>query len=343
MTTTEQYQVKSSIPTWTLERFLRAEEDKKGASGELTELIASISVAVKIISNIVSTAGFKGLYGYTSSDNASGDTTAILDRESDEVLIQYLKSSRHFGLMVSEEQEQVISAGENSKGAKYVVAFDPLDGSSNIGSNIPVGTIFSIWRKKDRNSEANEDDFLQTGRNLVAAGYSVYGSKTSFVYSVGSGVHDFTLDPTIGEFLLTDANVKIPEKAKIYSINESTYHSWNPSVQRFINELKDLDDKGNPKSAARYVGSLVADFDRNLKKGGIFLYPGTAKHPRGKLRLLYEVIPLSFICEQAGGRAVDGEQECLDIMPKGIHDRAPLIVGSKLAVDRFMELQKEHG
>jgi fructose-1,6-bisphosphatase I len=343
MSTNSPYQTKSSIPTWTLERFLRVEENKKGASGELTELIAAISVAVKIISNIVATAGFKGLYGYTDSDNSSGETTAILDREADEVLIQYLKSSGHFGLMVSEEQEEVVEAGVDSKDAKYIVAFDPLDGSSNIGSNIPVGTIFSVWKKKDKNSPTTINDFLQTGRKVVAAGYSVYGSKTSFVYSVGSGVHDFTLDPTIGEFLLTDPDVRIPEKAKIYSINESTYHSWNPGVQRFINELKDLDDKGNPKSAARYVGSLVADFDRNLKKGGIFLYPGTAKHPRGKLRLLYEVIPLSFICEQAGGMSVDGYQNCLDIMPEGIHDRAPLIVGSSDAVKRFMQLQKEHG
>lgn len=333
----------SNIPTWTLERFLRAEEKKRGATGELTELIASISVAVKIISNIVATAGFKGLYGYTSSNNASGETTAILDREADEVLIQYLTSSGHFGLLVSEEQEEAVPTGADSKGSKYVVAFDPLDGSSNIGSNIPVGTIFSIWRKKDIHEDACTEDFLQTGREVVAAGYSVYGSKTSFVYSVGNGVHDFTLDPTVGEFLLTDSDVKIPETGKIYSINESTYHSWNPCVQRFVNEMKELDDKGDPKCAARYVGSLVADFDRNLKKGGIFLYPGTAKHPRGKLRLLYEVIPLSFICEQAGGMACDGQHPCLDIVPAQIHDRAPLIVGSKKLVERFLQLQQLHG
>ena len=333
----------SSIPTWTLERFLRAKEKEKAGSGELTELIASISVAVKILANIVATAGFKGLHGYTETTNASGEITAALDREADEVFIQFLSASGHFGLIVSEEQDEPVATGHDASGAKYVVAFDPLDGSSNIGSNIPVGSIFSIWKKRDRNAEADVSDFMQTGRHLVAAGYSVYGSKTTFVYSVGNGVHDFTLDPTIGEFLLTNESVKIPEKGKIYSVNESTYHSWSPAVQRFVNELKVLDDKGDPMCAARYVGSLVADFDRNLKKGGIFLYPGTAKHPRGKLRLLYEVIPLSFICEQAGGMAVDGQQPILDLMPTAIHDRAPMIVGSKREVTRFMELMKEHG
>lgn len=333
----------STIPTWTLERFLRAQEKTHGGSGELTELIASISVAVKILANIVATAGFKGLHGYTETVNASGDVTAALDREADEVFVKFLSSSGHFGLLVSEEQDEPVPTGSNATGAKYVVAFDPLDGSSNIGSNIPVGSIFSIWKKRDPNAPAALSDFMQTGRTLVAAGYSVYGSKTSFVYSTGHGVHDFTLDPTIGEFLLTNPKVEIPEKGKIYSVNESTYHSWSPSVQRFINELKVLDDQGNPRCAARYVGSLVADFDRNLKKGGIFIYPGTAKHPRGKLRLLYEVIPLSFICEQAGGMAVDGKQAVLDIVPSAIHERAPMIVGSKREVSLFMDIMKEHG
>lgn len=329
----------SSIPTWTLNRFLRSRERDKGGSGELTELIMSISVGVKIISQIVATAGFKGLYGYTGDTNSGGDATAILDREADEVLIQFLSATGHFGLLVSEEQDSAVPTGVDSKNAKYVVAFDPLDGSSNIGSNIPVGTIFSIWKKRDPNGNATTEDFLQTGRHLVAAGYSVYGAKTSFVFSVGDGVFGFTLDPSIGEFLLTEDNVKIPENGKIYSCNESTFATWDEGVQKFVTSLKQLDSKDNPVCSARYVGSLVADFDRNLKKGGIFIYPSTAKHPRGKLRLLYEVIPLSFIVEQAGGLAVDGKQHILDIVPTAIHDRAPMIVGSKNLVKQFMELQ----
>lgn len=329
----------SNIPTWTLNRFLHAKEKESGGTGELTELIMAISVGVKIISQIVSTAGFKGLYGYTGETNAGGDAMAVLDREADEVLIQFLSATGHFGLLVSEEQDSAVPTGYDTQGAKYVVAFDPLDGSSNIGSNIPVGTIFSVWKKRDQNAPATADDFLQTGRKVVAAGYSVYGAKTSFVYSAGNGAHGFTLDPSIGEFLLTEENIKIPAEGKIYSCNESNEQTWDEPTRRFVAGLKELDAKGVPQCAARYVGSLVADFDRNLKKGGIFLYPATAKHPRGKLRLLYEVIPLSFIVEQAGGMAVDGKQPILDLLPVEIHDRAPMIVGSRDLVTRFMKYQ----
>ena len=303
--------------------FCERKRKKKGGTGELTELIATLSVAVKVLANIVATAGFKGLYGYTDVVNPSGEVTAALDREADDVFVQFLSASGHFGLLVSEEQDEPVPTGQEGDDAKYIVAFDPLDGSSNIGSNIPVGSIFSIWKRKDQLKVSATEDFMQTGRSLVAAGYAVYGSKTSFVYSVGDGVHDFTLDPTIGEFLLTNPLVRIPEEGKIYSVNESTYHSWSPAVQRFVTELKELDDKGNPRCAARYVGSLVADFDRNLKKGGIFLYPATAKYSRGKLRLLYEVIPLAFICEQAGGLAVDGKIDLLDVMPTAISRSGP--------------------
>lgn len=331
---------RSTVPTWTLGRFLRVKEKERGGSGELTELISSISVAVKIISELVATAGFKGLYGYTGTTNKGGDETAVLDREADEILVQFLSASGHFGLLVSEERDSVVETGNEAKTAKYIVAFDPLDGSSNIGSNIPVGTIFAIWKKADRSSPAAVKDFMQSGRNLVAAGYAVYGAKTTFVYSVGVGVHDFTLDPSIGEFLLTEEQVRTPENGKIYSVNESTYGTWSPAVRQFVDEMKKIDDKNNPYYSARYTGSLVADFDRNLKKGGVFIYPATAKHPRGKLRLLYEVMPLSFIAEQAGGASVDGERAILDITPTDIHERAPFIVGSKREVNRFMELHK---
>ena len=265
---------------------------------------------------------------------------AILDREADEVLVQFLSSTGHFGLLVSEERDTVIATDSDSKDGKYVVAFDPLDGSSNIGSNIPVGTIFTVWKKNDAGVDGCYKDFMQTGRSVVAAGYAVYGSKTSFVYSVGQGVHGFTLDPSIGEFLLTEERIEMPSEGAIYSVNESTFHTWSKAVQQYVTELKNTDAEGNPFYSARYAGSLVADFDRNLRKGGVFLYPGTNKFPQGKLRLLYEVIPLSFIAEQAGGMAVDGKGHILDILPTDIHDRAPLIVGSMREVRRYLEIEE---
>ena len=329
---------KTFIPTRTLNRFLRERERIHNGSGELTELIMSISVAVKMISQLVATAGFKGLYGYTDQENASGDRTQLLDQVADEILVQFLSSSGHFGLLVSEERDTVLTTDIGHDEAKYVVAFDPLDGSSNIGSNIPVGTIFSIFRKRDFNRAASTDDYLQAGRHCVAAGYSVYGAKTSFVYSSGEGVHGFTLDPSIGEFILTDESIRTPEEGKTYSINEGNSYSWSPEFASYISEIKKVDSSGKGAYSARYVGSLVADFDRNLKKGGIFLYPANQKNPRGRLRLLYEVIPLSFIQEQAGGLAIDGKKPILDIVPADIHERAPLIVGSKKEVEKFLQM-----
>ena len=324
------------IATQTLSRFIHQKERQAPApSGELSDLLSSISLGVKYISNLVATAGFKGLYGYTGKTNVQGEHTAILDQESDDILIEILGSSGHFGLLVSEERDKIVTAEKGQKSGKYVVAFDPLDGSSNLGSNIPVGTIFTIFRKLDMSRPAEGKDFLQPGRKVVAAGYAIYGAKTSFTYSVGEGVHSFTLDPSIGEFVLTDPELKIPNPGAMYSVNEGNWSKWSPSVQHFIESLKKEDQaKGTPYTA-RYVGSLVADFDRNLRKGGVYLYPPDEKSPRGKLRLLYECIPLSFIVEQAGGRASDGKQNILDIVPKDIHERCPLIIGSKNIVDQY--------
>lgn len=330
----------TKIPTWTLQRFLRARERERGGTGELTELLMSISVASKIIAQLIATAGFKGLYGYTGEINSGGENTAVLDREADEILIQFLGSSGHFGLLVSEEQEAAIATESDVKEAKYVIAFDPVDGSSNIGSNIPVGTIFAIWRKKDLNRVAQIDDFMQVGRSIVAAGYVVYGAKASFVYSTGQGVHGFSLDPSIGEYLLTEEKIICPDKATYYSVNEANLQTFADPIKKYISEIQIPNEKGNPRCSARYSGSLVADFDRNLRKGGIFLYPGTAKHPRGKLRLLYEVAPLAFIAEQAGAAATDGSKPILDILPMDIHERAPFIVGSKSEVARYMNATK---
>lgn len=328
------------IPTQTLSRFIYSQEKMhKGASGELSDLLSSITLGTKMIAQLIATAGFKGLYGYTGKTNVQGEATQILDEESDQILCELLGSSGHFGLMVSEERESVIASEIGLNDAKYVVAFDPLDGSSNLGSNVPVGTIFSIWRKKDSNRAADTKDFLQPGRGLVAAGYAIYGARTAFVYSAGHGVHGFTLDPHIGEFILTDESIRTPERGKTYSINEGNSIKWQPDVKQFVEQMKKDDTTRKTPYSARYVGSLVADFDRNLKRGGIFIYPSDQQNPRGKLRLLYECIPLAYIAEQAGGRAVDGDKNVLDIVPASIHERCPFIVGSKYEVDWYQEIR----
>lgn len=327
------------IPTRTLSRYIHQRGRETNAStGELSDLLTSIALGAKMIGRLVATAGFKGLYGYTGKTNIQGEATQILDEQSDQILVELLGSSGHFGLLVSEERAKVIETDRGSKNAKYVVAFDPLDGSSNLNSNIPVGSIFAIFRKKDPGREAIIEDFLQPGRRLVAAGYVIYGAKTAFVYSVGDGVHEFVLDPEIGEFILTEEKIVSPEGGSIYSVNEGNYARWDRPTRNFIDVLKGHDAAAGTPYSARYVGSLVADFDRNLKRGGVFLYPADAQSPRGKLRLLYECMPLAFIAEQAGGRAVDGKTDILDLVPKDIHDRSPLIIGSRKEVDWYQRL-----
>lgn len=339
------------IPTQTLTRFILAEEREHiGASGELSDLLSALALGVKMISSLVATAGFKGLYGYTGATNVQGESTQKLDLESNQILIEILGSSGHFGLLVSEETDTVLPCrparskpGQPPRNeGKYIVAFDPLDGSSNLGSNVPVGTIFSIFKRSSLTVEPSARDFLRSGRELVAAGYSIYGSSTLFVYSAGDGVHEFTLDPTIGEFLLTDSNLKTPKKGTIYSANEGNSVHWDAATNQFIQLLKKSDTSLKTPYSARYVGSLVADFHRNLKKGGIYLYPKDAKNARGKLRLLYECMPMAFIAEQAGGRATDGERDILDIVASDVHERCPLIVGSSDDVELYLKvLQKQ--
>lgn len=324
------------IPTMTLSRFIHTERRRyPHSTGELSDLLSSIALAVKMISQIVATAGFKGLYGYTGKSNVQGEKVHLLDEEADSILVATLGSSGHFGLLVSEERDSVIATESSLLEAHYVVAFDPLDGSSNIGSNIPVGTIFSVLRKTDDGRAPTSDDFMQTGRNIVAAGYAVYGAKTSFVYSCGNGVHGFTLDPTIGEFILTEERIVTPERGSIYSVNEGYFSGWTQPVQDFVSSMKRESREHKTPYTLRYVGSLVADFDRTLRKGGIFLYPPDSRNPKGKLRLLYECMPLAFIAEQAGGRAVGADGNVLDIVPKDIHERTPFISGSKYEMDWF--------
>ncbi len=329
------------IPTRTLGRFIRNRQERHpGSSGELSDLLESIGLGVKIISEMVATAGFKGLYGYSGKVNVQNEDVRKLDEEADQVLVEILSSSGHFGLLVSEERDDVIAATANRDGAKYVVAFDPIDGSSNIGSNIPVGTIFAIFKKRNPKGPATADDFLQPGTALVAAGYSVYGAKTSFVYSTCEGVHDFTLDPSIGEFILTAEDMKVPSEGNIFSVNEGNTSAWDSKIIEYLNLLKSDASPLRAPYTARYVGSLVADFDRTLRRGGIFLYPISRKHPNGRLRLLYECTPLAFMMEQGGGMASNGKERVLDVIPKSVHERSALIAGSKREVELFLKMTK---
>lgn len=298
----------------------------------------SISLGVKLISQMVATAGFKGLHGYTGHTNIHGDEIKQIDQEADEVLVELLGSSGHFGLIVSEERDSVISTDADHHEGKYVIAFDPLDGSSNIGSSIPTGTIFCIFRRKDLSRSANEDDFCQSGRDIVAAGYSVYGAKASFVYSTGAGVHGFTLDPSIGEFVLTDENIRVPEKGSIYSVNEGNTCWWSDGMKRFVDEIKAGNAVSTKPYSGRYVGSLVADFDRTIRKGGIFLYPVDTRRPKGRLRLLYECMPLAFIMEQAGGVATNGAARLIDVIPKDIHEKSAFIAGGRFEMEWFLRV-----
>jgi fructose-1,6-bisphosphatase I len=323
------------VPTRTLQRVIREQERKfPESTGELSGLISSIAMAVKILRDLVATAEFRGLHGYSGRVNVQGERTYGLDEEADKVLVDILSSTGHFGSLVSEERDTAISVDVGGDEGKYVVAFDPLDGSSNIGSSIPVGTIFGIFRKRTQSKRASERDFLQAGHKLTAAGYALYGAKTSFVYSTGQGVFDFTLDPAIGEFILTGENLMIPWPGATLSVNEANSPYWGKRLRDYVSSMKLVD---NPRHSCRYVGSLVADFDRTIRKGGIFLYPTNKKHPEGKLRLLYECMPLAFIIEQAGGLATDGQRRILDIVPERIHQRSGFVFGNKDMVEDFTE------
>ena len=326
----------------TLARVIRKDENDAGTvSGEFSELLLSISYGIKVISQMVQTAGFKGLYGYTGDTNSTGDKTQKLDEESHSVLEQILGSSGCFGNMVSEERNTIISVGPQSSSGKYVVAFDPLDGSSNIGTNIPVGTIFIIFKRKDPKAPATEADFLQPASNIVCAGYSVYGAQTTLVYCTGGPVRGFTLDTSLGEFVLTEPSIRVPDKGSIYSVNEGLMNDWDEKTFSFVQSLKTADANKKTPYTGRYVGSLVADFDRTLKKGGIFMHPRSKKNPEGKLRLLYEAMPISYIAEKAGARSSNGEKSILTLIPSSIHQRSGFIVGSRVEMEWFNQMVEQ--
>lgn len=310
------------------------------ATGEFTQLLMDIALAGKIISREVNKAGLVEILGSTGEFNVQDEEVQKLDEFANRTLINSLDHTGRVCVMSSEEDADAIEIPAQYPCGNYTIAFDPLDGSSNIDVNVSVGTIFSIHRKISKGPRGEEEDLLQPGRKQVAAGYIIYGSSTMMVYSTGNGVHGFTLDPSVGEFLLSHPNITTAKRGRIYSANESNYHYWSAGIRKYIDYLKETHKSSGRPYNARYIGSLVADFHRNLLAGGIFLYPSDSKDPKkksGKLRLLYEAAPLAFVAEQAGGYATDGEQNILDIEPMTLHQRVPLIIG---CIEDVKECQK---
>ena len=296
-----------------------------GATGDFTALLTSLTLAAKIISREVNQAGLVRILGETGEINVHGEAVQKLDEFAQQTIYRAMGHSGHLCVMASEESEGIIPIPDGGKRGRYVLMFDPLDGSSNIDVNASIGTIFSIHRKiTTETADGALEDCLQRGTDQLAAGYFIYGSSTMMVYTTGNGVNGFTLDPSLGEFLLSHENIRIPTRGKIYSINEGNIHQWDAGTRQYVEYVKaDQKSDGRPYSL-RYIGSLVADFHRNLLKGGIFLYPG----PKGKLRLLYEAAPLAMVVEQAGGSASTGTQRIMDVTPESLHQRVPLIIGS---------------
>lgn len=288
-----------------------------------------------MISGYVRRAGLLDVLGSAGRTNIQGEEQQKLDVIANETMKQTIAFTGRVCVMASEEEDGPVPVPGDGSAGKYVLLYDPLDGSSNIDVNASIGTIFSIHRRVTREGRGTMADCLQSGRNQVAAGYVIYGSSTVLVYTSGRGVHMFTLDPTIGEFRLRNSDIKTPPVGTYYSINESYYQRWSDGYRRVVQTFKGLDGKGRVKNA-RYIGSLVADFHRNLIAGGVFMYPADSKAPHGKLRLLYEAAPLAFVAEQAGGAASDGRRPILDIEPTELHQRTPLLIGSKDDVE-FVE------
>lgn len=319
----------------TIERFIY-EQQPEYASGELTSLLYDIALAAKIIAHKTNRAGLIDILGEAGETNVQGEAQQKLDVYAHTIIRQLCDHTGRLCLMVSEEQEEPLTIPEKYKKGHYVLVFDPLDGSSNIDVNVSIGTIFGIFRCLDWSTRGRLEDALQPGRDLVAAGYVLYGASTMLVYTAGDGVHGFTLNPEYGEFLLSHPNMKLPEPPAYYSVNAAYYPRWTPGVRHYFDWLQGR-DPDSPKLSFRYIGSLVADFHRNLLRGGVFAYPGEVRKPSGKLRLLYEAAPLAFMIEQAGGYASDGRGPIRDIKPTTLHQRVPLYVGSRSLVERVEE------
>jgi fructose-1,6-bisphosphatase I len=319
----------ASIGT-TLDRFIaQRQNDFPYAKGELSQLLRDIGLAAKIVNKAIMSAGLIGIEGQAGDRNASGEDQQKLDVVAHVRFVRALTRGGEVCAILSEEEEEMIDTGNHH--AKYVIALDPLDGSSNIDVNLPIGSIFSVFRRKSPiGGPPSALDILQNGNDQVAAGYVIYGSSNMLVYTTGHGVNGFTYDFSIGEYILSHPNLQSPEEGKIFSYNEGYFNDFAPGIQQYLEQCR------YQHYTARYVGALVADFHRNLLKGGIYLYPATKKDPNGKLRLLFECFALAFLIEQAGGKASNGHQRILDVAPTELHQRTPLIIGSAGMVDKVL-------
>jgi fructose-1,6-bisphosphatase I len=306
------------------------------ASGRFTRLLTELILSAKIIDREVSKAGLLDVLGVTGEVNIQGEIVQKLDDFANRVIIRRMERAGVLCAMVSEENADFIEIPRQYPVGDYILIFDPLDGSANIDANVSIGTIFSIYRRSSDQQTVSVGDLLQKGSMQVAAGYIIYGSSTMMVYTAGSGVHGFTLDPSVGEFLLSHPDIKIPERGRIYSVNEGYSSYWDEPTRNIVNYFKASDSATGRPYSTRYIGSLVSDFHRNLIYGGIFMYPADSRDPRkpsGKLRLMCEAAPMAMIAEQAGGLATDGKQRILDIEPQELHQRVPLFIGSKNDVE----------
>lgn len=314
----------------TIDRYIiEQERNHPEATGELSGILYDLALASKMIANKVRLAGLVDILGAEGTENVQGEVQQKLDVIADNIIIKALDHGGRLCAMASEEQEDLIQIPSKFRRGKYVLLFDPLDGSSNIDVNVSVGTIFSIYKLPEDHTEPTLDAALQPGVRQVAAGYVVYGSSTMLVYTTGNGVNGFTLDPTIGEFLLSHPNIRTPKDGKIYSVNEGNYNSWPEGLKQCIKWMQVEDKASGRPLTSRYIGSFVSDFHRNLLKGGIYMYPPSKKSPDGKLRLMYEANPLAMVVEDAGGLATNGTQRILEIQPVALHQRTPLFIGSE--------------
>lgn len=324
----------------TIERHIFEEQrSHPEATGVLTSLLYDLALAGKVIASQTTRGGLLEILGRTGDINIQGEEVMKLDQLADRMIYRLNDHTGRLAVMASEEKENILPIPENYPTGKYVLVYDPLDGSSNIDYNVSIGTIFAIYRRKTIQGHGTIEDCLQKGRDLVAAGYFIYGASTMFVYSSGMGVHGFTLDPSVGEFLLTHPNIRIPDNPKYYSVNQGYENHWSEGVKRFTQYLHGRDGEMKGLSL-RYIGSMVADFHRNLLAGGIYYYPTDSKNPKftsGKLRLLYECAPLAFIAEQAGGYGSDGKRNLLDIEPTSLHGRTPMFIGNRGLVEKAEE------
>ncbi len=317
-------------PLTTIERFVLSQQPHY-AKGDLTTLFYDIALSAKLIATQAKRAAFLGEQGYHDSTNVQGEQQRKLDVFADEVFVKVNDHTGRLCAMISEEQEGIIQIPPKYGRGHYFMVYDPLDGSSNIDTNVTIGTIFGIYRQDDPKPVVTEADCLRPGNQLVAAGYIIYGTSTIFVYSTGKGVHGFTLDPEVGEFFLTHENMRFPEVPAYYSLNYGAYRNWQPNVQKYADWLNTTDDI---RLSQRYIGSFVGDFHRNLLYGGVYGYPAETKYPDGKIRVLYEAAPMAYLAEQAGGYASNGHGSILDICPHKLHQRTPLFIGNRTLVEK---------